>query len=154
MKNNTKTQRFGINKRKVVYVGGSYQIINAGHVKSFKKAHSFGDYLIVGLNTDELILDFKKQKSPLPYNQRKIILEGFKYIDKVIPVKEFNPLKILKKYKVDVYCLTREWESTKAIEIAYMKSKGGEVKFLPRFKGVICTSDIKKILLKEAKESD
>jgi len=141
-------------KKKIVYLGGSFQILGAGHVKAFELAKSFGDYLIVGLNTDELILSFKNQKTPIPYDQRKVILDSIKYIDEVIPVKEFSPLSILKEYNVDVFVLTKEWESSKEEEIAYMKSKGSEIRFSPRFKGVTCTSELKKIIIEEAKNKE
>jgi len=141
-------------KKKIVYLGGSFQILGAGHVKAFELAKSFGDYLIVGLNTDELILSFKNQKTPIPYDQRKVILDSIKYIDEVIPVKEFSPLSILKEYNVDVFVLTKEWESSKEEEITYMKSKGSEIRFSPRFKGVTCTSELKKIIIEEAKNKE
>ncbi len=75
------------------------------------------------------------------------------FVDKVVKATEFSPMKLLKKYDVDVYVLTKEWKDTKNEEIAYMKSKGGQISWSPRFKGVVCTSDIKKILLKEAEDN-
>jgi len=138
--------------KKIVYIGGTWDILNWGHVKAFELAKSFGDYLIVGLNTNKLVRDFKQREPVLPFYQKKFILESIKYVDEVVKVSDFSPMKILKEYNVDVFVLTKEWEYTKTKEIAYMKSKGGEIRFSPRFKGVICTSDIKKILLEEAKE--
>jgi glycerol-3-phosphate cytidylyltransferase-like family protein len=85
----------------------------------------------------------------LPWYQKKFIIESCKYVDRVVRATEFSPLELLRKYKVDVYVLTREWHSTKAREIAYMKRKGGRVVYSPRFKGVVPTSRIKEILLKE-----
>ena len=139
---------------KVVYIGGAYDLLNWGHVKAFKRAKQLGDYLIVGLNSDELLREYKKREPVLPFYQKKFILESIKYVDKVVKVKDFSPMKILKKYDVDVYVLTKEWLDTKTEEIAYMKAKGGQVSFSPRFKGVVCTSDIKKILLEEARKGE
>ena len=139
--------------KKIVAVQGAYDLLNWGHCKSLKLAKSFGDYLIVFLNTDELLRKYKKRNAVLPFYQKKFILESIKYVDKVVAAPNFSPLSLLKRYKVDVYCLTKEWESSKTEEIDYIKSTGGKIKFLPRFKGVVCTSDIKKILLEEAKEN-
>lgn len=139
-------------KPKIVFIQGAYDIINYGHVMAFKKAKTFGDVLIVALNTNKLLKEYKGRKGVLPYGQKKFIIESMKYVDKVIPARNFSPLLLLKKHKVDVYCLTKEWLSSKTEEISYMKKKGGEVKFMPRFKGVIPTSKIKEILLKEAKD--
>lgn len=139
-------------KKKIVFIQGAYDIINWGHIKAFKRAKSLGDYLIVALNSDELLRSYKKREPVLPFYQKKFIIESCKYVDKVIKATEFSPLKLLKKYDVSIYVITAEWKNTKIEEIHYMKSKGGKVSISPRFKGVVCTSDIKRILLEEAKK--
>jgi glycerol-3-phosphate cytidylyltransferase len=139
-------------KQKIVFIQGAYEIINWGHIKAFKRAKSLGDYLIVALNSNELIKEYKKRDPVLPWYQKKFIIESCQFVDKVVKATEFSPMNLLKKYDVDVYVLTREWEHTKSEEIAYMKSKGGKISWSPRFKGVVCTSDIKRILLNEAKD--
>ena len=138
-------------QRRVVYLGGTWDILNWGHVKAMQMCKTFGNYLIIGLNTNELVKQFKNRDCVLPYYQKEFILQSIKYVDEVIPVETFSPMEILKRYNVDVYCLTHEWENSKTAEIDYIQSKGGEIQFLPRFEGVVCTSDIKKILLNEAK---
>lgn len=148
MKKQSKIRKSGI--KRIVFLQGAFDIINYGHIRAFKKAKSYGDYLIVALNSDELLREYKGREPVLPYWQKKFIIESCKFVDKVIKASEFSPLKLLKRYDVDVYCITREWESSKKTESEYIKSKGGEMKYLPRFKGVIPTSKIKKILLEEA----
>lgn len=148
MKKQTKIRKSGIER--VVFLQGAFDLINWGHIKAFQKAKSYGDYLIIALNSDELLRKYKGREPVLPYWQKKFIIESCKFVDKVIKATEFSPLELLKKYDVDVYCITREWESSKKAEIAYITGRGGKVKFLPRFKGVIPTSKIKKILLEEA----
>lgn len=135
--------------KKIVLIQGAFDILNYGHVRAFRRAKSEGDYLIVALNTNPLILDYKQRIAVMPWRQKKIILESIRYIDKVVVAPDFSPMKLLRKYDVDVYCLTREWEPTKAEELAYMKKKGGRVVFMPRYKGAIPTSEIKKRLLAE-----
>lgn len=149
MKKNTKTQKFGTDK--VVYFGGSFEIISWGHCKSFKLARSLGEYVIIGLNTDKLIKSYKHREPLYPYYQKKFVLESLIWIDKVIPVCDFSPMKILKRLKPDVYLIGSEFVKTHKKEIDFVKSYGGKVKVSPEWKGVLHTSDIKKVLLKEAK---
>lgn len=137
-------------KKKVVLLQGTFDILNWGHVRAFQRAKALGDYLIIALNTNALVKRFKRRKAVLPWYQKKFIIESCRFVDKVVRAPDFSPLKLLKRHDVSVYVLTREWESTKQKEIAYMKKKGGSVSFSPRFKGVIPTSKIKEILLKEA----
>jgi len=150
MKKQSKIRKSGI--KRIVFLQGAFDIINWGHIKAFQKCKSYGDYLIVALNSDELLREYKGREPVLPYWQKKFIVESCKYVDKVVKASEFSPIKLLKRYDVDVYCITREWESSKKAEMALIASKGGETKFLPRFKGVIATSKIKQILLKEAQK--
>lgn len=141
-------------KKRVVLFQGAWEIINWGHVKAFERAKKQGDILFIALNTNKLLKEYKGREAVLPWYQKKKILESIKWIDKVIPAHNFSPLKLLKKYDVDVYVLTKEWESTKKVEISYMKDKGGKVSFSPRYKRVICTSEIKRRLLEEARSQE
>lgn len=135
--------------KKIVLLQGTFDIINWGHIMAFQRAKTQGDYLIIALNSNALVKRFKGRRAVLPWYQKKFIIESCKFVDKVVLATKFSPLELLKKYDVDVYVLTREWEKTKTKEIAYMKAKGGKISWSPRFKGVVPTSRIKEILLEE-----
>lgn len=135
-------------KKKVVLLQGAFDILHAAHIKAFKFAKAQGDYLIVALNTNRLIKKYKGRDAVVPWDQKKLIIEACRYVDKVVPAPEFSPLKLLKKYKVDVYVLSREWKKSKVVEFAYMKKKGGVVRFSARSR-TISTTEIKKKLLNE-----
>lgn len=139
--------------KKIVLLQGAFEIIHYGHIRCLREAKKCGDYLIVALNTNRLLYKYKKRKAVLSFKDKKGTLEAVRYVDRVVPADEFSPLKLLKKYKVDVYVVADEWIHTKAKEISYMKKKGGKIHVLPRFKGVTATSEIKRRLLAEAKSS-
>ena len=132
---------------KTVLIQGAFELLNSGHVRALKLAKSYGDYLIVALNTPELIKDYKKRTPLLSYKDKKSIIESVRYVDKVVSARNFSPLELLKKYNVDVYMIAPEWLETKAEEIAYMKSKGCKIKMCHNYKGVIRSSDIRRMLL-------
>lgn len=135
---------------KTVYFGGTFDILNWGHCKAFEMCKRYGDYLIVGLNTDKLVRSYKQREPVLPYVQKKFILESIKYVDNVIPVHHFSPMNILKEITPDVFCVGNEWVGVHKKEISFVRDYGGEIRFIPDFKGVVHTSAIKKILLEEA----
>jgi glycerol-3-phosphate cytidylyltransferase len=137
--------------RTPVLLQGAFEIINYGHIRAIQRAASEGDYLIIALNTNALLRKYKQREPVLPWQHKKTILQSMRYVDLVVEARTFNTLPLLKRWGVQVYCLTREWESYKAPEIAYMKSIGGRVVFLPRYAGVVPTSEIKRRLLEEAK---
>lgn len=134
---------------RIVLLQGAFDIINWGHIKAFERCKEYGDYLIIALNSNTLVRKYKGRNAVLPWYQKKFIIESCKFVDKVVRADHFSPLELLKRYDVDVYVITREWNDTKAEEIAYMKKKGGRVVYSPRFKGVVSTSQIKERLLAE-----
>lgn len=138
-------------KKRIVLFQGAWEIINMGHVKSFRRAKQLGDVLILALNTNALLKRYKGRDAVLPWSHKKTILEAIKWVDKVVPAHSFSPMSLLKKYDVDVYVLTKEWEQYHPEEIAYMNKKGGKVFFSRRYAGVVPTSEIKARLLAEAK---
>ncbi len=139
-------------KKRIVLFQGAWEILNYGHVRAFERAKKEGDWLIVALNTNKLLKKYKGRDAVLPWYQKKRILESIRWIDQVVPAHDASPLSLLKKHDADVFVLTREWESSHADSIAYMKAKGGKVFFSRRYAGVVPTSEIKKRLLEEARQ--
>jgi len=70
---------------KVIWTNGCFDILHRGHIELFKFAKSQGDYLVVGVDTDERV---SRSKGPSrPFNKlhdRIAMLEAIKYIDKVV----------------------------------------------------------------------
>ena len=132
---------------KIVFFQGSFDLINYGHIRAIQRAAKAGDYLIIGLNTNELFREYRGRDPVLPYSQKKYILEHIKGVDKVVPAQKVSPLSLLKKYMVNVYVMGKEWEKSHQEEIAYIKKKGGRVIFTPRYNGVISSGEMKKRIL-------
>jgi len=128
--------------------------LNCGHIKVFEMAKAQGDYLIVGLNTNELVKSYKKREPILPWDEKRQIIEAIKYVDLVVPAPEFSPLQLLKGLDISVYCVAEEWKQTKKEEISYMNRKeifnywGKRVVYIPDF-GLTRTSQMKEKLLAE-----
>ena len=139
---------------KKVLLQGTFEMINWKHVKALQLAKQRGDYLIVALNSNKLLKQYKNRLAVFPWKQKKFILESLRFVDKVVMAPEFSCLKLLRKYDIDVYVITQEWRKYKKMEFDYMKKKGGKVVVSPKFKGALSTSDIKRILLKEAQNGN
>ncbi len=135
---------------KTVLFQGSFEVVNGGHIKSFALAKAQGDFLIVALNTNKLVWSYKKRRPVLPWREKTMILRSIRYVDKVIPAPEFSPMKLLRKYRPDVFVVGSEWVKSKKAEIAFVRSYGGKIHVSPRFKGITATRIIKARLLAEA----
>lgn len=71
--------------KKVGFTAGAFDLCHAGHMLMFKEAKEQCDYLIVGLHTDpSLDRPDTKNRPVMSVNERKIILEGIKYIDEIV----------------------------------------------------------------------
>tara|TARA_B100000287_G_scaffold311457_1_gene294730 strand:+ start:60 stop:572 length:513 start_codon:yes stop_codon:yes gene_type:complete len=78
-------RQFNIDWRKsVIVLSGGFDPIHKGHLRMFREASNLGHQVIVGLNSDEW-LTRKKGKPFMDFEERKEILEGFKYVNQVLP---------------------------------------------------------------------
>lgn len=66
-----------------VYTGGTFDLLHAGHIELLQCCASLGE-VIVGLNTDEFIEQFKGKPPVVPYAERKLMLESVKYVSEVV----------------------------------------------------------------------
>lgn len=67
-----------------VFVSGTYDILHAGHIQFFKEAKALGDYLIVSFCSDLNLLKYKGRRSCMPDDNKKVLLESIRYVDKVV----------------------------------------------------------------------
>ena len=128
-------------KRVMTY--GTFDLLHYGHINILKRSKSLGDYLIVGLSSDEFN-ELKGKKSVMSYEERKEIIESIRYVDKVI--KESNweqKVDDIIKYNIDVFVIGDDWEG----KFDFLKEYC-EVVYLPRTKS-ISTTLLKEIIQKE-----
>ncbi|MGL4902765.1 MAG: glycerol-3-phosphate cytidylyltransferase [Cetobacterium sp.] len=95
---------------KKVLTYGTFDLLHWGHINILKKAKEQGNYLIVGLSTDEFNL-IKGKKSYHSYGERKLILEAIRYVDKVIPEKDWNQkVNDIKEHDIDIFIMGDDWK--------------------------------------------
>ena len=68
-----------------LYTGGTFDLFHSGHVNFLKMCKKIADKVIVSLNTDEFIYEYKKSYPIINYENRRDVLLGCKYVDFVIP---------------------------------------------------------------------
>ena len=128
-------------KRVMTY--GTFDLLHYGHINILKRSKSLGDYLIVGLASDEFN-ELKGKKSVMSYEERKEILESIRYVDKVIKESSWEQkVDDIIKYNIDVFVIGDDWEG----KFDFLKEYC-EVVYLPRTKS-ISTTLLKEIIQKE-----
>jgi D-beta-D-heptose 7-phosphate kinase/D-beta-D-heptose 1-phosphate adenosyltransferase len=84
-------------KKRIVFTNGCFDILHVGHVKYLEVAKSFGDILIVGLNSDESVKRLKGEDRPInPQYDRAYLLAGLESVDYVVPFEEDTPYELIK----------------------------------------------------------
>ena len=121
---------------KTILTYGTYDLLHYGHIRLLKRAKELGDYLIVGLSTDEFN-NIKGKKSYYDYETRKLMLEAIKYVDQVIPENDWGQKpNDIKKYNVDVVTMGNDWDGDPRFEEL---KKYCEVIYLDRTEGISTT---------------
>ncbi|XP_059318143.1 ethanolamine-phosphate cytidylyltransferase-like [Lycium ferocissimum] len=70
---------------RVVYIDGAFDLFHAGHVEILKRARQFGDFLLVGVYTDETISELRGHQYPLMnLHERSLSVLACRYVDEVI----------------------------------------------------------------------
>lgn len=121
---------------------GTYDLLHYGHVRLLRRAAALGDYLVVGLSTDEFNA-LKGKESFYSYDVRKEMLESVRYVDLVIPEREWDQkIDDIQKYGIDVVVMGSDWAGDPRFE---RLKDYCEVVYLDRTDG-ISTTDVKQEL--------
>ena len=67
-----------------VMVSGCYDILHGGHIEFFRQAKLYGDYLIVNIASDEVLLKYKNKKPSIPLQHKIDILNSIEMVDEVL----------------------------------------------------------------------
>ena len=95
-------------KRVITY--GTFDLIHYGHINLLERARRLGDYLIVGLSTNEFNA-IKNKKCYFSYEERKRLLEAIRYVDLVIPEEAWEQkASDIKSYQIDTFVIGDDWE--------------------------------------------
>ena len=134
--------------KKVVFTNGCFDILHPGHVDYLSQARDLGDYLVLGLNTDNSVR--RLQKAPnRPINDehsRALVLAALASIDILVLFDEETPYDLIKFLQPNVLVKGNDYEVEKIIGYDIVKANGGAVITIPFLEGYSTTNLIKKIL--------
>ncbi|MFN4873355.1 MAG: glycerol-3-phosphate cytidylyltransferase [Akkermansiaceae bacterium] len=119
---------------KKILTYGTFDLLHRGHINLLKCAKAMGDFLIVGVSTDDFNR-IKNKRAFYSYEERKLILEAIRYVDLVIPEKNWEQKKQdIEEHKIDTFVMGDDW-SGKFDELKPLC----EVVYLPRTSGISTT---------------
>lgn len=132
--------------KKIVTYNGSFDLIQIGHTRTIREAKEQGDLLVVFVNSDKSVSNYKGPHRPLiDQNQRAMMVAGIEGVDCVCIFDDINPKSVLAKIRPDVHCNGPEWGEN-CVERETVEKYGGRI-YITKTERLSSTSLlIKKIL--------
>ncbi len=130
------------NGKKIVFTNGCFDILHVGHVKYLQIAKSFGDILIVGLNSDASVSRLKGPTRPVNIAEdRAYLLAALEAVDFVVPFEDDTPYELIKMIAPDVLVKGGDYEGKVVVGTEF----ASELKLVDFVNGKSTTRTIQKI---------
>jgi len=129
---------------KTIFVNGTFDLLHPGHVSLLTWAKSLGDYLVVGIDTDDRVKEKKGSSRPI-YNQtdRGLMLVSMSAVDEVRYFDSDESLEnLVKEVKPDIIVVGSDWKGKTIIGSYY----AAELKFFDRIEEYATTKTIQCII--------
>jgi D-beta-D-heptose 7-phosphate kinase/D-beta-D-heptose 1-phosphate adenosyltransferase len=134
--------------KRLVFTNGCFDILHAGHCDYLQKARSYGDALMVGLNTDASVQ--RQQKGPgRPFNtqaDRAAVLAALAAVDHVVAFDDDTPQALIEAITPHVLAKGEDWRDKGVVGREWVEQHGGQVVLVPLVAGRSTTNVVQKIL--------
>jgi len=128
--------------KKIVFTNGCFDILHRGHVSYLNTAKSFGDILVLGLNSDKSVRELKGDNRPINTQyDRAFMLSALESVDYVVIFEEETPYELIKIIKPDVLVKGGDYEGKDVVGSDIAKG----LKLVNFIEGKSTTNTIKKI---------
>ena len=122
-----------MDKKIIGYTQGTYDLFHIGHLNLLENAKSECDYLIVGVNSDELVKSYKNKDVIVTDEERARILRALRCVDEVVITTTLDKTHYHNMFKFDKIFIGDDWKNDER----WLKTKkemedlGAELVFLP-----------------------
>ncbi len=128
-------------KYRIGYTTGVFDMFHIGHLNIIKRAKEQCDYLIVGVSTDENVINYKHKKPVIPFEQRKAIVEAIRYVDEVVPQENMDKFEAWQRLRFDALFHGNDWKGSQMYDDLekQLALVGCDMIFLPHTDGISST---------------
>jgi len=131
---------------KIVFTNGCFDIIHRGHIEYLAQAASYGDILIIGLNTDNSVSRIKGENRPVQDEYaRAITLAALQFVNAVVLFDENTPYDLIQKIQPDILIKGSDYKPENIVGYDIVKAKGGKIVTIDFIDGYSTTSIIEKL---------
>ena len=132
--------------KKVVFTNGCFDILHYGHIDYLQKARLMGDYLVMGINTDDSIKRLKGNHRPVNQEMDRVrLIAALGFVDAVTLFDDDTPLKLISTVLPNVLVKGSDYDIKDIVGGKEVIDNGGDVKTIDFVDGYSTTDIIKKI---------
>ena len=130
------------------FTAGTFDMFHIGHLNLIKNAKSRCDYLIVGINSDELVQEYKHKKVVVPLEERMEIVRSIKYVDEVMQINSLDKKISWNQKHYNLLFIGDDWKGNPRWDETEkeMGKYGVKVVYLPHTEGTNSTLLREKII--------
>jgi rfaE bifunctional protein nucleotidyltransferase chain/domain len=131
--------------KKIVFTNGCFDLLHRGHIHLLNTARSFGDVLIVGLNSDSSVSKIKPGRPVQNEESRALLISSLEVVDAVILFEEETPQQLIEKILPDVLVKGGDYKPEDVAGKNIVEQHGGKVEIVPLQEGFSTSKLIEKL---------
>ena len=137
----------------VVYTGGTFDLFHAGHVEFLRRCFELGS-VVVSLNTDEFIEEYKGKPPVISYADRRDVLLACRYVDSVVPNTGGTDSRIaIEAVEPDLIVIGSDWArrdyyTQMAFDQDWLDERGIGLCYIPYTQGISSTAIKERMLFR------
>ncbi len=139
--------------RRIVSTNGAFDILHIGHVRALQQSRALGDVLVVGVNSDSSVKQYKSDLRPIVSQEdRAEMVAALACVDYAAVFTETDPRNFLELVKPHIHAKSGDYSPDRKpgepgymVEADTVRKNGGEVKIIPLVSGKSTTNIIKRI---------
>lgn len=138
---------------KIGYTQGVYDMFHVGHLNLINNAKKHCDYLIVAVNSDDLVKSYKNKVPVISEEDRRYIVENIKAVDQAVIADTLDKKEQLDRYKFNAIFIGDDWKGNPRWQRTQeeLREYGVDVVFLPHTDGV-CSTELRFETTKKVEE--
>lgn len=128
-------------KYKIGYTQGVFDMFHIGHLNLLNHAKEYCEYLIVGVNADDLVLEYKNRQPVISEKDRNYIIQNIKSVDESHIVYTLDKIEAFQMFHFDAIFIGDDWkgnERWRKTELA-LAPYNVDVIYLPHTEGISST---------------
>lgn len=130
----------------LVFTNGCFDILHLGHLKMLEQSKELGDFLVVGLNSDNSVKRLKGSERPINSEvERAKMLLALRSVDAVIIFDEDTPETLIKQIKPNILVKGADYKIDEIVGADFVQSYGGEVRTIDLVPNKSTTSILMKV---------